>query len=134
MPFIIFGDHTRIIKYVDFPFIVGADGTKVLKPTNDYHPKFYCFALLSLNIPSCGYNRHFTLLKEKTILKPPIEVQRKIAAVLSTVQNAIETQAKKNQKLEELFRTLLHQLMMAEVRVDGFNLSELEKLHCEVSQ
>ena len=31
LPLIIFGDHTRCVKFVDFPFILGADGTKVLK-------------------------------------------------------------------------------------------------------
>ncbi|MCF3931846.1 hypothetical protein L1787_00275 [Acuticoccus sp. M5D2P5] len=31
-PWIVFGDHTRAVKYVDFPFCMGADGTKVLKP------------------------------------------------------------------------------------------------------
>lgn len=29
LPFVVFGDHTRIIKFVDFPFVLGADGTKV---------------------------------------------------------------------------------------------------------
>ena len=31
-PYIVFGDHTRIFKYIDFPFVMGADGTKVLQP------------------------------------------------------------------------------------------------------
>ena len=31
VPVIIFGDHTRIIKYVDKPFFLGADGVKLLK-------------------------------------------------------------------------------------------------------
>ena len=29
LPAIIFGDHTRVIKYVDKPFFLGADGTKI---------------------------------------------------------------------------------------------------------
>ena len=29
----LFGDHTRCAKFVDFPFVQGADGVKVLKPT-----------------------------------------------------------------------------------------------------
>ena len=67
LPFVIFGDHTRCFKFVDFPFILGADGTKVLKPNSElFDSKFYYFALLSLDIPNRGYNRHFTLLKEKS--------------------------------------------------------------------
>lgn len=32
LPVIVFGDHTRIIKFIDFLFSAGADGIKVLKP------------------------------------------------------------------------------------------------------
>jgi len=32
--YIIFGDHTEIIKYVDFPFAQGADGIKILTSKN----------------------------------------------------------------------------------------------------
>ena len=35
LPLIVFGDHTRCVKYVDFPFILGADGTKVMKPKEE---------------------------------------------------------------------------------------------------
>ena len=35
MPAIIFGDHTKCLKFIDFPFCLGADGTKVLRPIID---------------------------------------------------------------------------------------------------
>jgi type I restriction enzyme S subunit len=55
LPLIIFGDHTRCLKYVDFPFILGADGTKVLLPDKKiYDPKFYYYALVALELPSRG--------------------------------------------------------------------------------
>jgi len=83
LPLIIFGDHTRCVKYVDFPFIIGADGTKVLKPKGDlFDMKFFYYALLSLDIPNRGYNRHFTLLKEKTVPCPEKDEQKKIAEEL----------------------------------------------------
>ena len=34
LPIVIFGDHTRIFKFVDFPFALGADGTKILVPNS----------------------------------------------------------------------------------------------------
>ena len=37
LPVIIFGDHTRCVKYVDFNFVQGADGVKVLKPQILYY-------------------------------------------------------------------------------------------------
>jgi hypothetical protein len=56
LPLVIFGDHTRCFKYVDFPFILGADGTKVLKPdAKQFEPRFFYYALLNLEIPSRGY-------------------------------------------------------------------------------
>ena len=59
LPVILFGDHTRSIKFVDKPFVVGAEGIKILKPEPSYEPKFFYYLLKSLQIPSRGYSRHF---------------------------------------------------------------------------
>ena len=40
-PHVIFGDHTGIVKFVDFPFAIGADGTKVLKPVETLNAKYF---------------------------------------------------------------------------------------------
>ena len=111
LPLIIFGDHTRCFKFVDFPFVLGADGTKVLSPDRKlYDPKFYYFALLSLEIPSRGYNRHFKILKERSLPLPPLPEQKKIAHVLSTVQRAIEAQERIIQTTTELKKALMRKL------------------------
>ena len=111
LPLVIFGDHTRCFKYVDFPFVLGADGTKVLAPNKDlYDPKFYYFALMALEIPSRGYNRHFKMLKERSLPLPPLPEQKKIAHILSTVQRAIEAQERIIQTTTELKKTLMHKL------------------------
>ncbi len=79
LPFVIFGDHTRCFKFVDFPFVIGADGTKVLSPNTDlFDSKFFYFQLLSLDIQNRGYNRHFKILKEKVLNRPDYPEQRKI--------------------------------------------------------
>jgi type I restriction enzyme S subunit len=56
---IIFGDHTRVFKYIDFNFIVGADGTQLIKTKENYDNKFFYYQLLTKKIPNTGYNRHF---------------------------------------------------------------------------
>lgn len=91
-PYIVFGDHTRAFKYVDKPFVLGADGTQLLKPSHEYCPRFFYYACLQLDLPSRGYNRHFTFLKEKSLPLPPQPEQERIAAILWTVQRAISTQ------------------------------------------
>ena len=100
VPAIIFGDHTRIIKYVDNPFFLGADGVKVLKSKvdgTDYKYLFYC--LQNAKIPNTGYNRHFKWLKEVDIPLPPLKEQHRIAALLDKVSDLI---AKRRAQLDKL--------------------------------
>ncbi|TXN17207.1 hypothetical protein FV219_00845 [Methylobacterium sp. WL122] len=89
LPVIIFGDHTRILKYVDFPFAIGADGTQCLRPTEDFDPRYFYYALDALALPSEGYARHFKLLKERHIPVPTLNEQRQIAQVLLSVDRSI---------------------------------------------
>jgi len=117
LPVILFGDHTRIIKYVDFPFICGADGLKIIIPKENFHRKYFYYALLNLNIPSRGYNRHFKILKEKLIPLPPLDEQQKIANILTTIDQKIQAEEKKKTALKNLFKTLLRQLMTGKIRV-----------------
>lgn len=81
-PYIVFGDHTRAVKWVDFPFAVGADGTKVLRSVDGLIPKFAYYALTNLDITDRGYNRHWTIVREMKIPVPPPEVQSEIVRVL----------------------------------------------------
>lgn len=81
-PVIVFGDHTRAFKFVDFPFAMGADGVKVLQTRDGFDTKFVYRYLQSREVPSAGYSRHFKFLKEFDVPKPPIEEQRRIAAIL----------------------------------------------------
>ena len=125
-PLIIFGDHTRCFKYVDFPFVLGADGTKVLQPNNKlYDPKFYYYALQNLNLPSRGYNRHFKMLKERNIPLPPLQEQKKIAYILSTVQRAIEAQEQIIQRTTELKKALMHKLFTEGLRNEPQRQTEI---------
>lgn len=82
--YVVFGDHTRAIKWVDFKFAVGADGTKVLKAKPNLLPKFAYYAMTNLQIPNRGYNRHWTLVREMTIPIPPLAVQKEVVSTLDT--------------------------------------------------
>src|SRR5690606_33990691 len=60
-PLVVFGDHTQVIKYVDFDFVVGADGVKLLQPQAAIDPKFFCYQLQSMELETLGYARHYRL-------------------------------------------------------------------------
>lgn len=88
---IIFGDHTRIVKYVDFDFCVGADGVKVLRPNNKLSAKYLYYFIKWSNIPSNGYSRHFKFLKEIEIKYPKDKsIQQTIASELAVIQTMID--------------------------------------------
>ena len=78
-PLILFGDHTRETKFIDFDFVVGADGVKLLKPIGIL-PDFYFLTLRWLPLDSRGYGRHFKLLKSSVIPLPPLAEQHRIVA------------------------------------------------------
>jgi type I restriction enzyme S subunit len=80
LPVIIFGDHTRNIKFVTRPFAVGAEGVKILKPEPSYEPKFFYYMLYTLDIPSRGYSRHFQFLKKNNVPLIPRAEQKLIVS------------------------------------------------------
>lgn len=91
LPLIVFGDHTRILKYVDFPFARGADGTQLLKPRAGIDPLFFYYACRAIDLPGRGYNRHLSILKEKSISYPVDEPeQAQIGRVLREIETAID--------------------------------------------
>lgn len=106
VPAIIFGDHTRIVKYIDTPFFLGADGVKVLKskiPSVDY--KYLFHFLQNAKIPNTGYNRHFKWLKEIEIPLVSLDEQRRIAAVLDKVTGLIAQRQAQLDKLDLLVKS-----------------------------
>mgnify|MGYP002110454818 CR=1 FL=1 len=104
-PVIIFGDHTRNIKFIDKPFYLGADGTKVLKSTlKNANYKYLYYALKSSKIPNTGYNRHFKWLKELKFKRHSIIDQENIVNILDSVQEIIAKYNKQLNMLDELVK------------------------------
>ena len=89
-PYIIFGDHTKVKKFIPFKFIAGADGVKVLKAKENVLPKFLFYLLHTIKIENKGYARHFQLLEKENFLFP----------------EDLETQHAIVSKIEELFSEL----------------------------
>lgn len=97
LPVIVFGDHTRAVKYIDFPFGAGADGIKVLQPQEHILPKYLYYATqyLVLRLEDRGYARHYQYIEKKELDVPDIEEQKRIVSkieeLFSELDNNIET-------------------------------------------
>lgn len=89
-PVTIFGDHTRCFKYVDFDFVLGADGVKILQPSDEFNPKFFYYLIRNIEIKNLGYSRHYKELKEKQIPLPPKSIQEEIVSEIEGYQKIID--------------------------------------------
>ncbi len=126
LPLIVFGDHSRTFKYVDEPFARGADGTQLLSPVDEIDPLFFFYACCAIDLPSRGYNRHFTLLKEKEFSYPEERsVQRSIASLLKRAERAITVQGELVGLLEQTKTAAMQQLFTRGIRGEAQKESEI---------
>lgn len=113
LPLIIFGDHTRRIKYVDFEFAVGADGTKLLHLCEYLHPKFFYYYLNALNLKSQGYSRHYRFLKKIAVPIPPLNEQRRIVAKLEKLLQKVDACKERLDKIPTILKRFRQSILAA---------------------
>lgn len=126
--YVCFGDHTEHLKYVDFEFVQGADGLKVMHIENKevLNTKYYYYVCSSYYLRKNTYERHFKHLRKCLLPLPPLEVQKEIVRLLDdfTAKTA-ELQAELNKEYEarkkqyEYYRDnlLLHNSHSKEVKL-----------------
>ena len=118
VPFILFGDHTRIIKWIDFPCVIGADGVQAIKSKVEMDIKYLYYLLSNTELPNLGYSRHMSILKEKVFyVSTNHDEQKAIAECLSRVDVEIEIQKRKLSILQEQKRGLMQVLLTGKRRV-----------------
>lgn len=106
LPCIIFGDHTRLFKFIDFPFALGADGVKVLEPSTEIDARYGYYYLNQVKLAGKeGYQRNFKYLKEVSIPLPPLLIQKQIAAILEKADAAREKRRQVNQLTEQFLQS-----------------------------
>lgn len=117
LPLVVFGDHTRAFKFIDAPFARGADGTQLLRPKPEIDPLFFFYACRAIDLPARGYNRHFTILKEKELAYPTDAGEQKaIASVLRQVDSGLVKQSELLKVLRELKHAAMHELFARGLR------------------
>nr|WP_309193026.1 restriction endonuclease subunit S [Escherichia marmotae] len=136
-PICIFGDHTRIIKWVEHNFVPGADGTKLLKPKDFIYPRYAYYSLCALNIPDKGYSRHFKYFKELKIDIPAWEEQKIIAEKLDTLLAQVESTKARLEQIPQILKRFRQAVLAAAVsgnlteawrRKNNFNFDNWENL------
>ena len=109
-PVVIFGDHTRVLKYVDFDFAVGADGVKILIPHTNLNAKFLLSFLTWYKIPNLGYSRHYKLLKEISVPVPPKDDQQRIVAELDCLNEMIAVKQEQLKEFDKLAQSIFYDM------------------------
>lgn len=126
LPVVVFGDHSRTLKFIDRPFARGADGTQVMVPTAGIEPLFFYYACKFIDVPARGYNRHFGQLKESSFNYPEDPaVQRKIAKCLSLVESAISAEEIRLKKIAELRLAVMAELFAQGLRGEAQKETEI---------
>ena len=122
-PVVIFGDHTTEIKYIDFDFVAGADGTKILRPYLMNERFFYTY-LKSYKLENRGYARHFKVLNDNLYALPPLAEQHRIVAKVDELMALCDQLEQQQTHSIAAHQTLVETLLGTLTRVEsqqGFN-------------
>lgn len=140
-PVLIFGDHTRCLKLIDFDFIVGADGTKILYPyaINEKY-LYYAVQYFIINMVNRGYSRHFQFIKDKEIPLPPLAEQHRIVAKIEELEPLVKQYDKAETELsalngsfpEQLKKSILQYAIQGKLVAQDANDESAEVLYTKI--
>lgn len=117
-PVIVFGDHTRVLKYVSFPFAKGADGTQLIISDNTKMPQslLYC-SLVNVDLSNYHYARHFKYLKAEEILIPTKSISVMFTKIAKPIFDKVQCLRNSTEVAKEARDRLLPKLMGGEIEV-----------------
>jgi restriction endonuclease S subunit len=135
LPLIIFGDHSKTIKIVDKPFVIGADGVKLLKPIKDFDINYFYYSLFGVITDTKDYGRHYSLLRQGNVLKTTLQNQVLIVRFLTDLRNNkldiktyfnIDIEAKIIKIQNETIKSFE---LLAELTYQQFNIKKLKQAY-----
>lgn len=113
---IIFGDHTKIIKYINFNFARGADGTQILNSNNSNLSNYLLYQQIKdFDLISQGYSRYFKFLKDKYIIIPEQKTNSDYSKLTVPINETIKNNVIENKQLMNLRDFLLPLLMNGQI-------------------
>lgn len=117
-PIIVFGDHTRILKYITFPFAKGADGTQLIISSSDRMPQsLFYFSLIHVDLSNYHYARHFKYLKESVVLVPTRIIAQSFDSIVQSIMSRIQVLRDNSFKAIKVRNQLIPKLMSKETEV-----------------
>ncbi len=118
IPIIVFGDHTRILKYIQFPFAKGADGTQLIISNTENMPQSLLYlSLIAIDLSNYHYARHFKYLKAESILVPIKEIANKFDRIVVPILLKIQKLRDVSNILSQARDRLLPKLISGELEV-----------------
>lgn len=118
-PHVVFGDHTRAVKLVNFSYARGADGTQILVSKDTRMPGYLLHQVVSdIDLSSYGYARHYKFLKESKIILPHQVTAQKYQATVSPWFETTRKSIFENFELARVRDWLLPLLMNGQVMVE----------------
>ena len=119
-PAVLFGDHSTKVKFLDFDFARGADGTQILYSSSKAVSQYYLYlAVSALQIPNPGYSRHFKYLKELPIIIPDLKIANKFKNIVKPLFEEWTKNIFCNIELTKQRNELLPLLMNGQVSVNS---------------
>jgi type I restriction enzyme S subunit len=115
VPVVVFGDHTRAVKLVRQPFVIGADGAKVLVPQPGIDAEMLSWLLRLAAIPDLGYSRHMREVKRLKFVAPPMDLQRNFSRRTAMIDKERSTLRASMGETEALFASIQHRAFRGEL-------------------
>ena len=128
LPVIVFGDHTRILKFIDFPFACGADGTQLLRSNDERMPvSLFYYTLSVIELSDFAYARHFKFLKEELVVVPIAEVATAFSERVDPIKRQVRILQQQSDNLRRTRDLLLPRLLSG-----GINIQVTNQEQCHV--
>ena len=134
LPVIVFGDHTKNVKYINFPFCAGADGIKILKVKDDVFPKYLYYGTIFLTycIEDKGYARHYQHIEKQELSVPPLPEQERIVAKIEELFSQLDAAVAELKSVKE--KLAIYRQAVLKEAFEKYNKGMVQLKHIAVSR